>query len=102
MTTVRKLLDDLGFDWTTGVIVYRPRHAEPFRDAKQWEIFRGHHILDEEFDELSDGTVGPNIVARDRTAVYIRRQYDGPRWMERIVYHDFVNYYLDHDFPFPG
>jgi hypothetical protein len=106
-TTLKKMLDGLGFDWETGRIVHQPVDAAK---APGWSdpvgaefIEAGDSILTTEFDNGFGAPQCPRFVAEDASAFYFPMQYDGATQLEK-VWKD-LGKYLDFEknpTPYPG
>jgi hypothetical protein len=106
MITLRRELEELGFDWDSGKILYQktidfaPGWDEP-RDAEY--IAATHPILDEEYSRDYGAPTCPRFVAEDKEAFYFPSQYDGATLVEKI-WKD-LDKYLDFKknmSPYPG
>jgi len=109
ITTLRKELNNLNFDWKTGTIIYQynpndiedidllqsdPRVTELIYN-KGIEIYKGYdviHILDKEFDNFYPLPKCPCILAEDKENIYVLARYEGANWLE-IIKKD-IHYYL--------
>jgi len=106
MATIRKWLDEAGFDWATGKIVCQQATVgsamQPHSVEDGQVVAHNALILDEEFVASRRGSGSPRFVARDWRAVYFPVQYDGSTWIERVVL-DLDWYTKDrHKTPYPG
>jgi hypothetical protein len=106
MANLRKWLDDEGFDWGTGRILWQkvasgaPGWSSPV-GAKIIDFT--DKILDHEFDDGFGSPECPRIIAEDFGAIYFPSQYDGATRLEKI-YKD-ISLYLDYknnETPYPG
>lgn len=90
MANLRSWLNEQGFDWETGEIVY------------QGLVHRDHPILDAEFYDGYGTANCPPIVAKDKEAIYFPTQYDGATALERVVLD--LEYYTKKGVktPYPG
>jgi hypothetical protein len=106
-STIRSWLEEQGFDWDSGVIVYQWREGGEF--APGWstpdssrQLDFTDPILDTRFCTGHGGPMAPRFFAKDRTAVYFPGQYDGATWCEKVVTDP--KWYLDpaNKTPYPG
>lgn len=88
--TVREWLDDEGFDWASGRIVYKLTEVRP-----------DHHFLDRPFDDHY-GSVDPcpRFIAYDERFIYFPYGYDYASQLVKVARDP--EYYLEHESPFPG
>lgn len=110
MATLREWLNELGFDWENGIIVYQPVTEDAWCPGWAGDdeflppriIPRNHPILDEEFDNGYGAPECPRIVAEDKERVYFPVQHDGATWLV-YVYKD-VRKYVEksEETPYPG
>jgi len=85
MDTLRGELNDHGFDWQTGRIIYQPvtdnAYSPGWADGNDllpaFEIPTDHPILDEPYDGGYGAPRCPRIVAFDTAHIYYPYQYDG-------------------------
>lgn len=80
MATIRQWLDDAGFDWTVGSIIYQ----EVDGDTPGWKapvsaelISADHPILTKAFNSDFDAPECPRFIATDREALYFPSYCDG-------------------------
>lgn len=111
-TTLRELLNALGFDWNTGRIVYHDvtQPDGEYTGNPGWsdatsaqEIPDTHPILDKEFYTGFGGPQCPRFVAEDAVKIYFPSQYDGSTqvhsiWKDLGKYLDFK----ENSTPYPG
>lgn len=90
MATIREWLNDAGFDWLSGRIVWQAMDADAY--CPGWGspisgqyIDSGSPILDEQFYAGFGAPRCPRFIARDNRAIYYPCQYDGSTWIESIV-----------------
>lgn len=103
--TWREWLDEAGFDWGRGVILWE----EVGGRLRGWsagegvvEIDTGHEILDEEFGTGFGSPEAPRIVAYDADKIYFPEQYDGAVSLS-WVYRDPDDYVQSNNStPYPG
>lgn len=73
--TIRKLLDDEGFDWTTGIIILQetdyPDNPGLGETTGTVELSVDNAYLDQTFSQHRHRLACPRFVARDATAYYI-------------------------------
>ena len=107
-STLRKWLDEEGFDWKSGTIVYQETesyypgwtHDCGFKPGEIISVI--HPILDREFYSGYGGPECPRIFARDQYAIYFPGQYDGATWLEKIAI-DIGHYCIPgNKTPYPG
>ena len=75
ITTIREMLDELHFDWESGVVYCHDwdeswDDSSPVRRAADGD-------LDREFDADFGGEEAPPFVAYDLNSVYFKARYDG-------------------------
>ncbi len=112
MATLKQWLNEAGFDWKNGTIVYQevlPYDSENSggKPSPGWGkggparyITSDDPILVQHFDSGFGGPEAPRIFARDDKAIYFPRQYDGSTWLEKIYTNS--EYYLTNDTPYLG
>ncbi|MCF7995278.1 MAG: hypothetical protein K9L88_10615 [Chromatiaceae bacterium] len=106
MATLKDWLNELGFDWETGRIIYHAvrGNAAGWKTAESAEdIGCDHEILTIEFDEGAGSPECPRIIAEDEEAIYFPSQYDGATALEK-VWKD-LDKYLDlesNETPYPS
>ena len=86
MATIRKWLDALDFDWSTGIVLHQPTPGETPGWAHTVEptCVMPDEVLDQEFDDGFGGPQCPRFVAYDHAFVYFPSQYDGATGPERV------------------
>ena len=115
MATIRSFLDEVGFDWQTGQIVYHPT-GEPDEDGDVqdpgWTSRTGSAqlicngqapILDKSFTSGHGGPMCPRFIAYDALAIYFPEQYDGATQCARVLRD--IGHYLGQnpeETPYPG
>ena len=92
MSTLRELLNEIGFEWGNGRILYQPISEDAY--CPGWagvdeileivEIYSYHEILDEEFNSGYGAPYMPRFYARDSRRFYHPSQYDGSTCIETI------------------
>ena len=106
MATIREWLNEAGFNWEKGTIIYQPTEG----DCPGWNsplsaavIMPNHPILTKEFDERDGGPRCPRFIAEDDEAIYFPAQYDGSTWVNKI-WKDITKYldYKNNVTPYPG
>jgi len=108
ITTLRKILNDLRFDWENGEIIYqktKDRHSPDSSEIIDAQIIdENYDVLDKKFNDGYEGGVGcPRFIARDKEALYFPVRYDGATWGEKIYIN--IKKYLDYKTertPYPG
>jgi len=101
MTTLRKKLDKVGFDFEHGRIIYQevfgiePGWADSGNISKTIEIDSNHPILDLEFDDGFGSPNMPRFVAEDENKIYFPCKYDGLTWIA-YVYKN-INTYVENN-----
>lgn len=78
MTTVRKLLNEVEFDWENGRIFYH-------NDGTTVEVDRNHILLEKEFDSGYGLSESPIYTCYDDLYVYTHHEYDGSEWYEKDI-----------------
>ena len=108
--TIRGWLENAGFDWENGRILYQKVKDDNWGKTPGWSSptgagFISHDapILDEVFSTGYGGPTTPRFIATDEEKLYFPAQYDGATWLEVIwkdieKYLDFANY----ESPYPG
>ena len=105
--TLREWLDEHGFDWNNGTIIYQGVDDEAYCNG--WGlptnaavITHDHPVLDHRFEPGYGCPEAPRIIAKDSTAIYFCCQYDGSTWLEKVMTD--ITYYLtpEHPAPYPG
>ena len=92
MATLREFLDESGFDWEAGRIIYQPVKGDSCppgwgdldKEAGARVLSRNSAILDQPFDDGIGSPQCPCYVAEDARAIYFPSQYDGatnPEWV---------------------
>ena len=89
--TVRIMLNELKFDWSTGRIIYQetagvePAYAFDFSEITSVK-FLDHTdpILDMDFNPSAGHAACPRIFARDKFFVYFPSEYDGATKLNKI------------------
>ena len=103
MATIKQWLEDYGFDFDKGRIIYQetdypyPGWCDPDRAMY---IPTDHPILTTEFDNGYGGPNCPRFIAEDTEAIYFPVQYDGATWLEKVWKN--LDKYLSHSTPYPG
>lgn len=105
MSTIRGWLNDAGFDWSAGTVIYhhttgtgpgrcRAESAE-IVDSDSW-------VLDWDFSPSYGNPECPRFVAFDGRAIYFPWQYDGSTGLQVVVKDP--GFYLDpqNETPYPG
>lgn len=89
MTTARRQLDELGFDWENGIVAMRRQGY--WDDDQNKYIEPGTEIVGPDHPEMirefypGHGSVeGPSILAYDSDGVYVSICYDGAEWITRV------------------
>lgn len=107
MSTLRSWLNDAGFDWENGTIVYQEAngYSPGWSGSEELSpprvIESSDSVLDREFDSGYGAPRAPRIFARDNHAVYFPGQYDGSTWLETVIIDP--EYYLSGNAtPYPG
>lgn len=88
--TLRGWLNEAGFDWESGLIVWQDTGEDNYPgwhtpEAPGVVITKDHEVLDRKFYCGYGGPECPRIFAQDKNAIYFPGQYDGSTWLERIV-----------------
>jgi len=97
ITTLRKELNKLDFNWKEGVIIYQ-YNPEDINDINLLQTdprittliynkgieYEKICILDKEFDNNESLPECPIFIAEDKENVYIPAKYDGTNWLEVI------------------
>ena len=107
--TIRKLLNDEGFDWQRGEILYQTWPS----DTPGWGaanvpahyITQDDVILDLEFDDGYGGPDCPRFLAKDGRFLYFPVQYDGATWIDKMAWD--LDWYCEiaepmRKLPYPG
>lgn len=108
MATIREWLENNGFDFETGTIVYQPTTGSSPGCSYDEEIQQGvivgkaHVILDREFNNGYGSPQCPRFFARDNDAVYFPVQYDGMTYCERVPIDTAVYVNGNQPTPYPG
>jgi len=106
MTTVRRFLEECGFDFKLGRIVIQmcdegvtPGWGDPVSGEA---VSNDDPILDYEFYDGFGGPECPRFIAEDGKQIVFPGQYDGSTFSVRIMKD--ISYYLDpnHPTPYPG
>ena len=88
MTTLRLLLDEKGFNWPQGLIIYheiKSVFAPGWGSAiKAQAIPSDHYILDKEFDDGYGSPQCPRFIAKDDASLYFPAQCYGATHVEKI------------------
>lgn len=105
MATIKKWLNENGFNWETGRIIYHETDdsSPGWGDAKSAEeVPADHPILIKEFYDGHGGPECPRFVAEDSQAIYFPSQYDGSTGCEKVWKN--LDRYLDPktETPYPG
>jgi len=104
MTTLRKELESVGFDFDKGKIIIKETD-----DCPGWDnmgsgrfIKSTDSLLDNEFDDGYGRPECPAFIAVDEECLYFPRQYDGATGVDKI--HKNIDIYLldDEPTPYPG
>lgn len=106
MATIKKWLDEAGFNWSDGRILWQdveegrsPGWGDP--TTAQW-IQPDHEVLTREFSSGYGGPECPRFVAEDDKAIYFPSQYDGATGIE-VVFKDLTKYLdVKNETPYPG
>lgn len=124
--SIREWLDDAGFDWNAGRIVYHETSSAEDRENEMepspgWADRVGpgvlayhpigerapgqpsHPILDHRFHTGFGGPMCPRFIAQDPDALYFPSQYDGATRLVKVYRH--LIRYVGHDAeptPYPG
>lgn len=132
MATIREWLDEAGFDWDNGIIIYHPtsRYLGDEPEAEDDFYFSPNHgwndrngkpvfmrssglaggkearewrVVNYEFGDGYGGPGCPRFIAYDSDATYFPAQYDGSTWLEK-VYLNPGRYMGDNaiETPYPG
>lgn len=106
LATIRQWLQDAGFDFEAGTIVYHQVESE-HRGPGQSDAICAispmpDDILDKEFEDGYGVTRCPRFFARCGDWIFFPAQYDGATWLEKVNVNPF--YYLDfhNETPYPG
>ena len=116
MATLRAWLDELNFDWKTGVIVAHTLEDGSYsagwgssKDAYMFDFrdntlpdTKANLLLDHEFDEGFGSPEAPRFIAEDENKIYFPYQYDGSTGP--VVVHKDIQHYMNpkHETPYPG
>ena len=109
MATLRKMLDNAGFCWDTGVIVWQDVTEEAHSpgwagedELKKPEFIDKHHaVLDTEFDASYGAPRCPRFVAKDHRRIFFPVQYDGSTTVDWVC-QSLTPYMNGENFPYPG
>lgn len=105
MATVRKWLEEGGFSWETGVVVFQETTGYSPGWSNADEILPGvflksdDEILDKEFGPGYGAPECPRIFAKDGDWIFFPGQYDGATWLEKVNINP--GYYLNKENPTP-
>lgn len=114
MANLKKWLDELGFDWEYGTIIYQPvKEDKDYQPCPGWAsadeleqpmyISKSAAILSVEFDDGFGSPQCPRVLAADANAIYFPKQYDGSTSLVKIITN--LDYYLSVkgiSTPYPG
>lgn len=92
MTTLRKMLKEVGFDWDTGTIILENRRRNLC------------HTEDPELDRVFyngfGSPDGPSFVADDSVCIYWMQEYDGSQYIGKVYKN--ISRYLKQGEDFPS
>lgn len=104
MATIKDWLDEAGFDWVSGRVIYHPcledqeedghcyrGWASDYELGKPEEITGPHPALLIEFPTGHGAPMCPRFIAEDKDKLYFHGQYDGATWCE-VVWKDISKY----------
>lgn len=106
--TLRKWLNEAGFDWSSGRIVYHYGkdqavcYSEDYDVDARIEIGWAHPILDKGFYSGYGVVECPAIIAKDNKALYFPSRYDGTTSLVKVMLD--IDHYLQDGSrtPYPG
>lgn len=107
MSTLRKDLNEKGFDWESGMIVYQAVSEEAYSPgwagenelSQSVQIDENHPILDEEFFSGYGSPQMPRFVACDSTYIYFPVQRDGATFIAKVL--RLIGNYIGSEMPTP-
>jgi len=103
MATIKQWLDEKGFDWANGRIVYqevKQGHSLEWGMPKAGRLIDADDpILIQQFDSGYGWPECPRFVAEDARGMYFPGQYDGATLV--VMVHKDITVYLDKDMPTP-
>lgn len=106
--TLRKWLNEAGFDWSSGRIVYHYGKDQAvcyYEDCDveaRIELDWAHSVLDREFYSGYGVVECPAIIAQDNKALYFPSRYDGTTELVKVML-DIDHYLQDGSHtPYPG
>lgn len=97
ITTLRKDLNDVGFDWSTGIIISYDTYITGWKcdweleNNKKLIITHDNPILDIEYNYGYGGFEMPYFRAQDKDKIYFPYDYDGSSCV-KWVYKNFTQY----------
>ena len=106
--TIRQWLDQSGFDWANGRVIWHPTPEDTSpgnwtREGAPVEVGKGHIMLNVPFYTGFGGAMCPRFVAYDADRIYFPERYDGSTSLA-FVYRDLNEYLGDGaaETPYPG
>ena len=114
MATIKEWLNEAGFHWEQGTIIYQPVNEEGTPEYDMIDPGNGtpinariiEHddpILIKEFDSGYGGADCPRFIAEDEQALYFPSKYDGATAIEKVLKD--IRQYLNYESnptPYPG
>lgn len=94
-STLREQLDDCGFDWQTGLILYQGFALDEDGEVDYYTnntnppclLAHDSPLLDIKFDTGYGSVQFPPMIAYDAGRVYVIGCYDGSSWLQAIEIH---------------